>query len=78
MFLSFLHEVASEPSVVFLACLVIGVGSNASPACTFSAQCQGVSALSLCSARVPQPFFSYERSVVLVCTSGWSSYGHAP
>ena len=56
MFLTFLHEVASEPSVVFLACLVIGVGSNASPACTLSAQCQGVSALSLCSARVPQPF----------------------
>ena len=56
MFLSFLHEVASEPSVVFLACLVIGVGSNASPACTLSAQCQGVSALSLCSARVPQLF----------------------
>ena len=78
MFLSFLHEVTSEPSLVFFACLVIGVGSNASPACTFSAQCQGVSALSLCRPGCLSPSFSYERSVVLVCTFGWSSFGHAP
>ena len=45
--------------------------------------------LSQLSVRVSQPFrcvvpgclspsFSYDRSVVLVCTFGCSSYGHAP